>query len=40
MSLPLSAVRDTSAGPTQLRLEIDVAAPVERTWAAVTDWDR
>ncbi len=40
MSLPLSAVRDTSAGPSQLRLEVDVAAPVERTWAALTDWER
>jgi uncharacterized protein YndB with AHSA1/START domain len=35
-----AAVRDTSAGPSQLRLEVDVDAPVERTWAAVTDWDR
>jgi uncharacterized protein YndB with AHSA1/START domain len=35
-----AAVRDTSAGPAQLRLEVDVDAPVERTWAAVTDWDR
>jgi uncharacterized protein YndB with AHSA1/START domain len=34
------AVRDTSAGPAQLRLEVDVAAPVERAWAAATDWDR
>lgn len=33
-------VRDTSAGPTEIRLEVDVAAPVERTWAAATDWDR
>ena len=33
-------VRDASAGPAQIRLEVDVAAPVERTWAAVTDWDR
>jgi hypothetical protein len=40
MSLPLSAIRDTSAGPSQLRLEVDVAAPVERTWAALTDWQR
>jgi hypothetical protein len=40
VSLPLSAIRDTSAGPSQLRLEVDVAAPVERTWAALTDWGR
>ena len=40
MSLPLTSIRDTSAGPGQLRLEVDVAAPVERTWAAATDWDR
>jgi uncharacterized protein YndB with AHSA1/START domain len=40
VSLPLTAVRDTSAGPAQLRLEVDVAAPVERTWSAVTDWER
>jgi uncharacterized protein YndB with AHSA1/START domain len=33
-------VRDTSAGPAQVRLEVDVDAPVERTWAAATDWDR
>ena len=33
-------VRDTSSRPDQLRLEVDVDAPVERTWAAVTDWDR
>jgi len=35
-----ATVRDTSTGPAQLRLEVDVDAPVERTWAAVTDWDR
>jgi uncharacterized protein YndB with AHSA1/START domain len=35
-----AAVRDTSAGPAQVRLEVDVAAPVERTWAAVTAWER
>ena len=40
MSVPLSAIRDTSDGPSQLRLEVDVAAPVERTWAALTDWQR
>ena len=40
MSLPLSAIRNTSAGPSQLRLEVDVAAPVERTWAAAMDWHR
>ena len=40
MSLPLSTVRNTSAAPNQLRLEVDVAAPVERTWAALTDWAR
>jgi len=40
MSLPLSAIRNTSAGPRQLRLEVDVAAPVERTWAAAMDWHR
>ena len=33
-------VRHTSTAPAQLRLEVDVAAPVERTWAAATDWDR
>ncbi len=33
-------VRDTSAGSSEIRLEVDVAAPVERTWAAATDWDR
>jgi uncharacterized protein YndB with AHSA1/START domain len=33
-------VRDTSPGPTHLRFEVDVAAPVEQTWAAATDWDR
>ena len=33
-------VRDTSPGPADLRLEVDVDAPAERTWAAVTDWDR
>lgn len=32
-------VRDTSDGPGRIRLEVDVAAPVERTWAAATDWD-
>jgi hypothetical protein len=40
MSLPLTSIRNTSSGPGQLRLEVDVAAPVERTWAAATDWDR
>ena len=33
-------VRDTSTAPGEIRLEVDVAAPVERTWAAATDWDR
>ena len=33
-------VRDTSDGPDRIRLEVDVAAPVERTWAASVDWDR
>jgi len=33
-------IRDTSAAPQEIRLEVDVAAPVERTWAAATDWDR
>jgi Polyketide cyclase / dehydrase and lipid transport len=33
-------VRDVSPGPTHLRLEVDVPAPADRTWAAVTDWDR
>ncbi|HEV7657565.1 MAG TPA: SRPBCC family protein [Mycobacteriales bacterium] len=33
-------VRDTSSGPSQVRLEVDVDAPVERTWAAAIDWDR
>src|SRR5215212_1512197 len=33
-------VRDTSPGGTVIRLEVDVDAPVERTWAAATDWDR
>jgi uncharacterized protein YndB with AHSA1/START domain len=32
-------VRDTSTGGSEIRLEVDVAAPVERTWAAATDWD-
>lgn len=34
-----ASVRDTSDGPDRIRLEVDVAAPVERTWAAATDWD-
>jgi uncharacterized protein YndB with AHSA1/START domain len=33
-------VRDTSTAREEIRLEVDVAAPVERTWAAATDWDR
>ena len=33
-------MRDTSTAPDEIRLEVDVAAPVERTWAAATDWDR
>lgn len=33
-------VRDVSPAPTDLRLEVDVDAPVEVTWAAATDWDR
>ena len=33
-------VRNTSEGGSQLRLEVDVAAPVERTWAAAMDWHR
>ena len=33
-------VRDTSPGSTEIRLEVDVAAPAERTFAASTDWDR
>ena len=33
-------VRDTSSRPNELRLEVDVDAPIERTWAAATDWDR
>ncbi len=32
-------VRDTSTGSSGIRLEVDVDAPVERTWAAATDWD-
>ena len=40
MSLPLTTTRNTSAGPSQLRVEVDVAAPVERTWAAAVDWNR
>lgn len=40
MSLPMSTTRDTSAGPSQLRVEVDVAAPVERTWTAAVDWPR
>jgi uncharacterized protein YndB with AHSA1/START domain len=32
-------VRDTSPGSTHIRLEVDVDGPVERTWAAATDWD-
>ena len=35
-----AAVRNTSDGPTRIRLEVDVDAPVERTWAAATDWER
>ena len=35
-----TVVRNTSAGPSQLRLEVDVAAPIERTWAAAIDWQR
>jgi uncharacterized protein YndB with AHSA1/START domain len=34
------SVRDTSTGPAQVRLEVDVDTPAERTWAAATDWDR
>ena len=33
-------VRDTSPGPSDLRLDVDVDAPAVRTWAAATDWDR
>jgi Polyketide cyclase / dehydrase and lipid transport len=33
-------VRDTSSAPDEIVLEVDVAAPVERTWSAATDWDR
>lgn len=33
-------VRDTSSALEEIALEVDVAAPVERTWSAVTDWDR
>jgi hypothetical protein len=33
-------VRDTSGGPGRIRLQVDVDAPVERTWAAAVDWDR
>ncbi len=33
-------VRDASTAPERITLEVDVAAPVERTWAAATDWDR
>ena len=33
-------VRDTSPASTDLRLEVDVAAPAERTWAAAVDWNR
>lgn len=33
-------MRDVSPSPADLRLEVDVDAPVERTWAAATDWDR
>ncbi|HST64846.1 MAG TPA: hypothetical protein VLM05_06630, partial [Mycobacteriales bacterium] len=35
-----AAVRDTSPGGGDVRFEVDVDAPVERTWAAATDWDR
>jgi uncharacterized protein YndB with AHSA1/START domain len=40
VSLPLTTTRNTSAGPSQLRVEVDVAAPVERTWTAAVDWNR
>lgn len=33
-------VRDTSSALDEIVLEVDVAAPVERTWSAATDWDR
>jgi uncharacterized protein YndB with AHSA1/START domain len=33
-------VRDVSAALDEIVFEVDVAAPVERTWAAATDWDR
>jgi uncharacterized protein YndB with AHSA1/START domain len=33
-------VRDTSSALDEIVLEVDVAAPAERTWAAATDWDR
>jgi uncharacterized protein YndB with AHSA1/START domain len=35
----VTGVRDTSPGRTHIRLEVDVDAPVERTWAAAIDWD-
>ena len=35
-----AGVRDVSAGGAEIRIEVDVAAPVEQTWAAATDWDR
>ncbi len=40
MTADPAPVRDTSGGPTEIVLEVDVAAPVERTWAAAADWDR
>jgi uncharacterized protein YndB with AHSA1/START domain len=36
----MGRVRDTSPGGTDIRLEVDVDAPAERTYAAATDWDR
>ena len=39
MSAP-ARVRDTSTALDEIVLEVDVAAPVERTWAAAVDWNR
>lgn len=36
----MAQVRNTSAGPTEITLEVDVDGPAERTFAAATDWAR
>ncbi len=43
LSPPYGAGAGSSASSravAEIRLEVDVAVPVERTWAAATDWER